>query len=130
VRLRIADVLTYTRLISRVLEPAKRGTSAGLGEGVGATRRANSAEVRVGMHTGEIELRGDDVAGVPVNIGFRVAAGAGPGEVLVSRTVPDLVAGSGIGFEDCGEHELKGVPGHWRLFAVVHLRPGRTACSA
>jgi class 3 adenylate cyclase len=76
-------------------------------------------EVRAGLHTGEIELRGDDVVGVSVNIGYRVSACAGPGEVLVSRTVPDLVAGSGIGFEDRGEHQLKGVPGRWRLFAVV-----------
>jgi class 3 adenylate cyclase len=75
--------------------------------------------VRAGLHTGEIELRGDDVAGVSVNIGSRVAACARPAEVLVSRTIPDLVAGSGIGFEDRGEHELKGVPGLWRLFAVV-----------
>jgi class 3 adenylate cyclase len=75
--------------------------------------------VRAGLHTGEIELRGDDVAGVSVNIAFRVAACARPAEVLVSRTIPDLVAGSGVGFEDRGEHELKGVPGLWRLYAVV-----------
>ena len=75
--------------------------------------------VRAGLHTGEIELRGDDVAGMSVNIGSRVAACAGPAEVLVSRTIPDLVAGSGIGFEDRGEHELKGVSGRWRLFTVV-----------
>jgi class 3 adenylate cyclase len=74
--------------------------------------------VRAGLHTGEIELRGDDIGGVAVHIGARVAALAGPAEVLVSRTVTDLVAGSGIGFEDRGEHELKGVPGTWRLFAV------------
>jgi class 3 adenylate cyclase len=81
--------------------------------------RRLGVEVRAGLHTGEIELRGDDVAGVSVNIGFRVAACAGAAEVLVSRTIPDLVAGSGIGFEDRGERELKGVPGRWRLFAVV-----------
>jgi class 3 adenylate cyclase len=75
--------------------------------------------VRAGLHTGEIELRDDDIGGVAVNIGSRVAALAGPAEVLVSRTVTDLVAGSGIGFEDRGEHELKGVPGIWRLFAVA-----------
>jgi class 3 adenylate cyclase len=75
-------------------------------------------EVRAGLHTGEIELRADDIGGVAVNIGSRVAALAGPAEVVVSRTVTDLVAGSGIGFEDRGEHELKGVPGIWRLFAV------------
>jgi class 3 adenylate cyclase len=74
--------------------------------------------VRAGLHTGEIELRDDDIGGVAVNIGSRVAALAGPAEVLVSRTVTDLVAGSGIGFEDRGGHKLKGVPGSWRLFAV------------
>jgi class 3 adenylate cyclase len=76
-------------------------------------------EVRLGLHTGEIDLRGPDVGGVTVNIGARVAAQAGPGDVLVSRTVVDLVAGSGLNFEDRGEYELKGVPGTWRLFAVV-----------
>jgi len=76
-------------------------------------------EVRAGLHTGAIELRGDDIGGLSVNIASRVAACAGPAEVLVSRTIPDLVAGSGLGFEDRGEHELKGVPGIWRLYAVV-----------
>jgi class 3 adenylate cyclase len=75
-------------------------------------------EVRLGLHTGEIELRGDDISGMTVNIGARVAARARAGEVLVSRTVTDLLAGSGIAFEDHGEHDLKGVPGTWRLFAV------------
>jgi class 3 adenylate cyclase len=75
--------------------------------------------VRAGLHTGEIELRDDDIGGVAVNIGSRVAAHAGPAEVVVSRTVTDLVAGSGIGFEDRGRHKLKGVPGVWRLFAVA-----------
>ena len=64
-------------------------------------------------------MRDDDVAGMAVHIGARVAALAAPGEVLVSRTVTDLVAGSGIEFEDCGEHELKGVPGTWHLYSVV-----------
>lgn len=76
-------------------------------------------EVRVGLHTGEVELRGDDIGGVAVNIGARVIALAEPGEVLVSRTVVDLVGGSGISFADRGEHELKGVPGVWSLFAVI-----------
>ena len=74
--------------------------------------------VRAGLHTGEIELRDEDIGGVAVSIGSRVAALAGPAEVVVSRTVTDLVAGSGIEFEDRGEHQLKGVPGSWRLFAV------------
>ena len=75
-------------------------------------------EVRAGLHTGEVEVRGDDLSGIAVHIAERVCAHAGPGEVLVSRTVTDLVAGSGIEFDDRGEHELKGVPGAWRLFAV------------
>ena len=74
--------------------------------------------VRAGLHTGEVELMGGDIGGIGVHIGARVCELAGPGEVLVSRTVTDLVAGSGIGFEDRGEHELKGVPGTWGLFAV------------
>jgi len=79
-------------------------------------------EVRAGCHTGEIELLGEegaDVGGIAVHIGARVGALAGPSEVLVSSTVKDLVAGSGLAFEDRGEHELKGVPGAWRLYAAV-----------
>jgi len=75
--------------------------------------------VRAGIHTGEIEVRGDDVAGMAVHIGARVSALAGPGEVLVSSTVKDLVVGSSVEFEERGEHDLKGVPGTWRLFAVM-----------
>jgi class 3 adenylate cyclase len=74
--------------------------------------------IRAGMHTGECEVRGDDVAGMAVHIGARVGALAGPGEVLVSSTVKDLTVGSGIDFVDRGEHELKGVPGEWRVYAV------------
>jgi len=76
-------------------------------------------EVRSGLHTGEIEIMGKDVGGLAVHIGARVGAIAGPGEVLVSGTVKDLVVGSGIAFEDRGERELKGVPGEWRLWAVA-----------
>jgi class 3 adenylate cyclase len=75
-------------------------------------------EVRVGVHTGEVERRGDDVAGIGVHIAARVEARAQPGEVWVSRTVTDLVTGSGITFIDRGEHPLKGVRGEWRLFSV------------
>ncbi len=75
-------------------------------------------DVRVGLHTGEIELRGDDIGGIGVHIAARVSSLADTGEVLVSRTVTDLVAGSGLEFEDRGEHELKGVPGSWQLYAV------------
>ena len=74
--------------------------------------------VRVGVHTGECERRGDDLAGLTVHIAARVAALAATGEVLVSRTVRDLVAGSGIQFADRGEHELKGVPETWQLYAL------------
>jgi class 3 adenylate cyclase len=80
--------------------------------------RTLGIDLRAGLHTGEIELVGDDVAGIAVHIGARVLAHAGGGEVLVSSTVKDLVAGSGINFIERGEHELKGVPGAWRLFAV------------
>jgi class 3 adenylate cyclase len=80
--------------------------------------RSLGVDMRAGLHTGEIELRGDDVAGVAVHIGARVSALANAGEVLVSSTVRDLVAGSGIEFEDRGEKELRGVPGTWRLYAV------------
>jgi class 3 adenylate cyclase len=76
-------------------------------------------EIRAGLHTGEVALDGDDVAGIGVAIGARVGALAGPSEVLVSSTVKDLVVGSGLTFEDAGEHELKGVPDRWRLFRVV-----------
>jgi class 3 adenylate cyclase len=76
-------------------------------------------QVRAGLHTGEIELAGDKVRGIAVHISSRVAALAGPGEVLVSSTVKDLVAGSGLVFEDAGEHELKGVPNRWRLYRVL-----------
>ena len=76
-------------------------------------------EIRAGVHTGECELHEGKVAGIAVSIGARVAALAGAGEVLVSQTVKDLVAGSGLDFDERGEHELKGVPGTWRLYAVA-----------
>jgi pimeloyl-ACP methyl ester carboxylesterase len=76
-------------------------------------------QTRVGVHTGEVELIGDGIGGIAVHLGARIAALAFPGEVLVSRTVVDLVAGSDIRFADRGEHELKGVPGTWKLYAVA-----------
>jgi class 3 adenylate cyclase len=75
-------------------------------------------EVRAGLHTGEIELRGEDVAGIAVVVGQRISTLAGPGEVFVSRTVADLIAGSDIELLDQGEHELKGVPGTWQVYRV------------
>jgi class 3 adenylate cyclase len=79
----------------------------------------NGLDVRSGLHAGEVTKRGDDVAGIAVHIGARVSALAAPGEVLVTRTVRDLVAGSGISFQERGEHELKGVPDRWTLYAAV-----------
>jgi class 3 adenylate cyclase len=76
-------------------------------------------EVRAGVHTGEVELTADDVTGIAVHIASRVQDAAGPGQVLVSRTVVDLVAGSGLSFNDRGEHDLKGVPGRFQLYALA-----------
>jgi class 3 adenylate cyclase len=81
--------------------------------------RAIGLDIRVGLHTGEVERRGDDIGGIGVHIGARIGALAGSGEILTSSTVKDLVTGSGIEFADRGEHTLKGVPGAWRVFAVV-----------
>ncbi|MGH2765074.1 MAG: adenylate/guanylate cyclase domain-containing protein, partial [Actinomycetota bacterium] len=85
------------------------------GEGI----RSIGLEIRAGVHTGEIELSGGDVQGIAVHIGARIAALARAGEVFVSSTVKDLVAGSGIEFDDRGAHALKGVPGEWQVFAVI-----------
>jgi pimeloyl-ACP methyl ester carboxylesterase len=81
--------------------------------------RALGLQIRFGLHTGELELVGSDIRGIAVHTGARVAALAGAGEVLASSTVRDLVAGSGLLFEDRGSYELKGVPGEWRLYAVA-----------
>ena len=83
------------------------------------TTRALGLEVRAGLHTGEVEILGDKIAGIAVSIGARVASQADAGEVRVSGTVKDLVAGSGIAFEDRGAATLKGVPGEWPLYAVA-----------
>ena len=79
-------------------------------------------EIRAGCHTGEVQMTAGKVGGIAVNIGDRVAAAGAPGEVLVSSTVRELVSGSGIGFEERGDHERKGVPDRWRLFAVTGPR--------
>jgi class 3 adenylate cyclase len=81
--------------------------------------RGLGLEMRAGLHTGEVEMRGADVGGIAVHIGARVTGLAKPGEVLVSRTVKDLVAGAGIDFAERGAHELKGVPEPWQLYAVT-----------
>jgi pimeloyl-ACP methyl ester carboxylesterase len=83
--------------------------------------RALGLQIRFGLHTGELELDGSEIRGIAVHTGARVAGLAGPGEVLTSSTVKDLVAGSGLQFEDRGSHELKGVPGEWRLYAVSNV---------
>ncbi len=128
-------VATHDRVVRGQLERHRGKEVKTLGDGFLATfdgpgraircARAAQAEVarlglemRAGLHTGELEVIDSDIGGIAVNIGSRVGALAGPGEVLVSSTVKDLVAGSGIDFEDHGSHELKGVPGEWRLFAV------------
>jgi class 3 adenylate cyclase len=92
---------------------AARGAKA-----IVAASDAAGLPVRVGIHTGECERRGSDLAGLTVHIAARVAAHAGRGEVLVSRTVKDLVTGSELRFADRGEHELRGVPDPWHLYAL------------
>jgi class 3 adenylate cyclase/pimeloyl-ACP methyl ester carboxylesterase len=126
----------HDSLVSRELERHRGRLVKHTGDGVLATfdgpgravrcaqsivegARPFGIEVRAGIHTGEIEWRGDDVGGIAVHIGQRVSALAEPGEVLVSRTVTDLVAGSGLRFEERGEYELKGVAGSWKLLAAV-----------
>jgi class 3 adenylate cyclase len=133
---RWAELLaTHDALVQRELERFRGRVVNSTGDGVLATFdgpgraircacavrdavRSLGIEVRAGLHTGEIELRGDDVAGMAVHIGARVSGLASGGDVLVSSTVKDLVAGSGIAFEDCGDHELKGVPGSWHLYSI------------
>jgi class 3 adenylate cyclase len=100
-------------------------TFDGPARGVRAARAIRDAvrplglEVRAGVHTGEVELVGDDIAGMGVHIGARIAALAGPGQVFVSRTVRDLVVGSELMFEERGSHPLKGVPGDWEIYEAV-----------
>ena len=81
--------------------------------------QALGLQIRAGLHTGEVELSDEGPRGLAVHIGARVGAAAGPGQVLVSRTVADLVVGSGIDLEDLGEHQLKGVPDTWRLYRAL-----------
>ncbi|HEU4897194.1 MAG TPA: adenylate/guanylate cyclase domain-containing protein [Actinomycetota bacterium] len=94
------------------------------GRGIGcalalrAELRASGIQIRAGLHIGEVDLRGDDVGGIAVHLSARIMAAAGPGELLVSRTVRDLVVGSGIALEDRGTHTFKGMSDQWQLFAV------------
>jgi class 3 adenylate cyclase len=96
--------------------PARAVSCAGA---IARSVRDLGIEIRAGVHTGEVELAGTDIRGIAVHIGARVAALASASEVLVSSTVKDLVAGSAVVFEDAGVHELKGVPGIWRIFRVA-----------
>jgi len=116
------------RFRGRYVKSTGDGTLAtfdGPARAIEATRAIREAvkvfgiDIRAGLHTGEIEVRGGDVAGLAVHIAARVSGHALAGEVLVSRTVTDLVVGSGINFEDRGNRGLKGLPGTWRLFAVL-----------
>ncbi len=85
----------------------------------GDAMRTHGVDVRAGVHTGEITYGGNDLAGIGVHVAARVASMAGTSEVWASSTVKDLTAGSGLTFEDAGEHELKGVPDRWRLYRVT-----------
>jgi class 3 adenylate cyclase len=126
----------YDRVIERQLERFRGHKVDSAGDGMLATfdgparavhcaqaciaaARAIDLDIRAGIHTGEVEVRGDNIGGIAVHIGARVASLAGAGEVLVTRTVTDLVAGSGLRFEDRGEHTLKGVPQPWQLCVVA-----------
>jgi len=116
------------RYRGREIDTAGDGFLAGFDGPAGAVRCAAASagavrglglQIRAGVHTGEVEMMGANVGGIAVHIGARVAALAQPGEVLVSGTVKDLVAGSGIEFEERGIQVLKGVPGEWRIFAAT-----------
>jgi class 3 adenylate cyclase len=122
------------RAQGRLVKRTGDGTLAvfdGPGRAISCAARISEAvrdvglRVRAGIHCGEVELRGEDVGGIAVHIASRVAGQAGADEIVVSRTVKDLVAGSGFAFEDRGMHDLKGVPDPWQLFTVVEGAPAR-----
>jgi class 3 adenylate cyclase len=119
-----SEVATHRGRVVKSTGDGVLATFDGPARGVRCARAMTDAvsglgiEIRCGLHTGEIELRGDDVGGIAVHIASRVEARGRPGEVLVSRTVVDLVAGSGLRFDAHGEHELKGVPGRWSLYSL------------
>ena len=89
------------------------------GQAIADVLKSLDIQVRVGVHTGECEVIGEKLEGIAVHIGARVMAHAGPDEILVSSTVKDLVAGSGLHFKSLGAHALRGVPGEWNLFAAI-----------
>ena len=105
----------------RTIKPAliDEAPSPGAAVEIVAQARSIGIQVRAGVHTGEVEVRSDDVSGLAIAIAKRICDFGGSGEVLVSGVVPSLVVGSAIEFEDRGEYELKGVPGLWRLFGVA-----------
>ena len=119
------EVETYRGVLVKSTGDGVLARFDGPGRAVACARAITQAvaglgmRIRSGAHTGEIELRGDDIGGIAVHIASRVANLARPGEVLVSRTIKDLTAGSGLTFEDRGEHLLKGVPDPWQLYAVL-----------
>jgi class 3 adenylate cyclase len=100
------------------------GPAAAARSAIDASREVKSLglEIRAGVHTGEVEIIDAEIGGIGVTIGARISAMAGPSEVLASSTVKDLAAGSGLTFEDAGEHELKGVPDRWHLYRVASER--------
>jgi class 3 adenylate cyclase len=128
---------SFVRVVERELRQFRGRAVKMLGDGILATfdgparaigcavavrdvaRSDFGLELRASLHTGEVEVIGSDVGGIAVHIGARILSEAGSGELVVSNTVKDLVVGSGIEFEDRGEHELRGVPGRWRLWAVA-----------
>jgi len=107
--------MTGDGLLATFDGPARAVTCAGA---IAREMRTLDLEVRAAVHTGEVELRNGDIGGIAVHIASRVMGVARPNEVLVSRTVKDLVAGAEIRFEDRSVHSLRGVPGHWQLFAA------------
>lgn len=118
---------TVARCAGRVVKNTGDGVLATLPSATAALRSADQIraalageglDVRIGIHVGELEQRGDDVAGLGVHVAARVMSAAAPGEVLVSATVPAVVVGTGVEFEPRGTHRLKGVPGEWELFAA------------
>ena len=130
-------IMSFARAVNGQLQQFRGRTVKTLGDGLLATfdgparaiscaaamrdiaRSEFDLELRASLHTGEVEVIGNDVGGIAVHIAARILGAADPGELLVSNTVKDLVVGSGIEFDDRGEHELRGVPGAWRLWAVV-----------
>jgi class 3 adenylate cyclase len=112
------DLVFVPGFVSHLSPPSRVRRAPSCARALGAEAAEIGIEIRAGLHTGECELIGDDIGGMCIHLAARVCALAGPHEVLVSRTVKDLVVGSGIRFAERGAHELKGAPGEWELFSV------------